>query len=131
MSLLPERFYLDDFFDDFSPMPKMKNMDMKCDIYEKGGKVNIELDVPGFDKKDIKLDVDDGILTIEATKNEETKDEEKNYYRKERVYGSFKRQFSIGNIDENEINAKFDKGVLTITFPKEEKKETKKFIEIK
>ncbi len=131
MSLLPERFYLDDFFDDFSPMPKMKNMDMKCDIYEKGGKVNIELDVPGFDKKDIKLDVDDGILTIEATKNEETKDEEKNYYRKERVYGSFKRQFSIGNIDENDINAKFDKGVLTITFPKEEKKETKKFIEIK
>ena len=131
MSLLPGKFYLDDFFDDFAPMPKTRGMDMKCDIYEKGGKVNIELDVPGFDKKDIKLDVDDGILTIEATKEEEKEDDEKNYYRKERVYGSFKRQFSVGNIDEEKINAKFDNGVLTISFPKEEKKETKKFIEIK
>lgn len=131
MSLLPEKFYLDEFFDDFVPMPKMRNMDMKCDIYEKGGKVNIELDVPGFDKKDIKLDVDDGILTIEASKEEEKEEKEKNYYRKERVSGSFKRQFTVGNIDESKINAKFDNGVLTISFPKEEKKETKKFIEIK
>ena len=69
MSLLPGKFYLDDLFDDFAPMPKMKPIDMKCDIYEKGGRVNIELDVPGFDKKYNKLDVDDGILTIEATKN--------------------------------------------------------------
>lgn len=131
MSLLPGKFYLDDFFDDFSSMPKMKGMDMKCDIYEKGGKVNIEVDVPGYDKKDIKIDVDDGILTIEATHQNEEDDEEKNYYRKERVFGSFKRQFTVGNIDENEINAKFNNGVLTISFPKEEKKETKKFIEIK
>lgn len=135
MTLLPERFYLDDFFDDFAPlpMPKMPKMDMKCDIYEKGGNVHIELDVPGFDKKDIKLDVDDGILTIEATKNEETedKDEEKNYYRRERVYGTFRRQFNVGNIEESKINAKFNNGVLKISFPKEEKKESKKFIEIK
>ena len=133
MSLLPSRFYLDDFFDDFAPMPKMPKMDMKCDIYEKGGNVHIELDVPGFDKKDIKLDVEDGILTIEATKNEETedKDEDRNYYRKERVYGTFRRQFNVGNIGEDKINAKFNNGVLNISFPKEEKKETKKFIEIK
>ena len=135
MSLLPSKFYLDDFFDDFAPlqMPKMPKMDMKCDIYEKGGNVHIELDVPGFDKKDIKLDVDDGILTIEATKNEETedKDEEKNYYRRERVYGTFRRQFNVGNIEESKINAKFNNGVLKISFPKEEKKESKKFIEIK
>ena len=131
MSLLPGKFYLDDFFDDFAPMPRMKGMDMKCDIYEKGGNVHIELDVPGFNKNDIKLDVEDGILTIEATKNEEKEDEEKNYYRKERVYGSFKRQFTVGNIDEKQINAKFDNGVLKISFPKEEKKETKRFIDIK
>ncbi len=133
MSLLPGKFYLDDFFEDFAPMPKMKGMDMKCDIYEKKGNVHIELEVPGFDKNDIKLDVDDGILTIEATKNEdkEEKDEERNYFRKERVYGTVKRQFNVGNIDESKIEAKFDKGLLKITFPKEEKKETKKFIEIK
>lgn len=133
MSLLPGKFYLDDFFDDFAPMPKMPKMDMKCDIYEKKGNVHIDLDVPGFDKKDIKLDVEDGILTIEATKNEENEDknEEKNYFRRERVFGTVKRQFTVGNIDEKSINAKFENGVLKITFPKEEKKETKKFIEIK
>jgi len=133
MSLLPGKFYLDDFFDDFAPMPKMPRMDMKCDIYEKKGNVHIELEVPGFDKNDIKLDVEDGILTIEATKNEEKdeKDDERNYYRKERVYGTVKRQFNVGNIDESKIDAKFDKGLLKISFPKEEKKETKKFIEIK
>ena len=131
MSLLPSKFYLDDFFDDFAPMPRMPKFDMKCDIYEKGGNVHIELDVPGFDKKDIKLDVEDGVLTVEATKNDEHEDKDKNYYRKERVYGSFKRQFTVGNIRENEINAKFNNGVLEISFPKEEKKESKKFIEIK
>ena len=133
MSLLPEKFYLDDFFDDFTPMhmPKMPKFDMKCDIYEKGGNVHIELDVPGFDKKDIKLDVEDGVLTIQAHKNEQNEDKEKNYYRKERVYGSFKRQFNVGNVKENEINAKFNNGVLEISFPKEQKKETKRFIEIK
>ena len=131
MSLLPGKFYLDDFFDDFAPMPRMPKFDMKCDIYEKGGNVHIELDVPGFDKKDIKLDVEDGVLTVEATKNDEHEDKDKNYYRKERVYGSFKRQFTVGNIRENEINAKFNNGVLEISFPKEEKKESKKFIEIK
>ena len=131
MSLLPGKFYLDDFFDDFAPMPRMSKFDMKCDIYEKGGNVHIELDAPGFNKDEIKLDVDDGILTIEATKNEEKEDEGKNYYRKERVYGTFKRQFNVGNIDENKIDAKFNNGVLKITLPKEVKKESKKLIEIK
>jgi len=131
MSLLPGKFYLDDFFDDFVPMKGMKEFDMKCDIYEKGGNVHIELDAPGYNKDEIKLDVDDGILTIKANKKEEKEDKDKNYYRKERVYGSFKRQFNVGNIDESKIDAKFSNGVLKISFPKEIKKETKKFIEIK
>ena len=131
MSLLPEKFYLDDFFDDFVPMPKMPKNEMKCDIYEKGGKVHIELDVPGFNKEDVKVDLDDGILTIAATKHEDKEEKEKNYYRKERSYGSFKRQFNVGNVKENEIDAKFNNGVLKISFPKEEQKQTKKFIAIK
>ena len=132
MSLLPGKFYLDDFFDDFA-LPKMPKMElMKTDVYEKGGNIHIEMDVPGFDKKDIKIDVEDGILTIEAEKEESNEEkEDKNYYRRERTYGSFKRQFNVGNIKENEIDAKFNNGVLKISFPKEEKKETKKFIEIK
>ena len=131
MSLLPEKFYLDDFFDDFVPMPKMPKNEMKCDIYEKGGRVHIELDVPGFNKEDVKVDLDDGILTIAATKHEDKEEKEKNYYRKERLFGSFKRQFNVGNVKENEIDAKFNNGVLKISFPKEEQKQSKKFITIK
>ena len=131
MSLLPEKFYLDDFFDDFVPMPKMPKNEMKCDIYEKGGKVHIELDVPGFNKEDVKVDLDDGILTIAATKHEDKEEKEKNYYRKERSFGSFKRQFNVGNVKENEIDANFNNGVLKISFPKEEQKQSKKFIAIK
>ena len=132
MSLLPGKFYLDDFFDDFA-LPKMPKMElMKTDVYEKGGIIHVEMDVPGFDKNDIKIDVEDGILTIEAEKEESSEDkEDKNYYRRERTYGSFKRQFNVGNVKETEIDAKFNNGVLKISFPKEEKKETKKFIEIK
>ena len=131
MSLLPEKCYLDDFFDDFVPMPKMPKNEMKCDIYEKGGRVHIELDVPGFNKEDVKVDLDDGILTIAATKHEDKEEKEKNYYRKERLFGSFKRQFNVGNVKENEIDAKFNNGVLKISFPKEEQKQSKKFIDIK
>ena len=137
MSLLPEKFYLDDLFDDFAPMPRFPRMprnEMKCDIYEKGGNVHIDMDVPGFKKEDIKIDVEDGILTIEAEMNEEKdeSDEERNYIRKERVSGSFKRQFNVGDVNEDEINAKFNNGVLKISFPKEEEKnKSKKFIEIK
>ncbi|MDD6272246.1 MAG: Hsp20/alpha crystallin family protein [bacterium] len=132
MSLLPGKFYLDDFFDDFSPISKMSKMDfMKCDVYEKGGEVHIEMDIPGYSKEDISINVDEGILTIEASHDDVKEDEEKNYYRKERVTGSFKRQFTVGSIEEDKIKAKFNNGVLTVSFPKEEKKETKKFIEIK
>ena len=112
-------------------MPKMPKNEMKCDIYEKGGRVHIELDAPGFNKEDVKVDLNDGILTIAATKHEDKEEKEKNYYRKERSFGSFKRQFNVGNVKENEIDAKFNNGVLKISFPKEEQKQSKKFITIK
>jgi HSP20 family molecular chaperone IbpA len=131
MSLLPGNFYLDDLFDAFSPITRMPKMDlMRCDIYEKDGRVHIEMDVPGYDKSNINVDVEDGILTIEAKTSNETVDEGKNYYRKERISGSFKRQFNVGAIDEDEIKAKFNIGVLEVSFPKEEKKETKRKIDI-
>ena len=63
--MLPRKFYLDDFFDDFVAS---KDNFMKCDIYEKDGIYNIELDVPGFDKKDIKIECKDNYLTITAKK---------------------------------------------------------------
>ncbi len=130
MSLLPGRFYLDNFFDDFDTDKKMMNMN--CDIYEKEGKYNIVIDIPGFNKDDIKIDVEDGYLTIEATRKVENDDEdkEKHYIKRERFYGSFKRQFYIGDVNHENIEAKFEQGTLKITVPKSEEKETKKSIEI-
>ena len=127
MSIIPRRFYLDDFFDDFVPS---KN-DMKCDIYEKEGKHHIEIDVPGFKQEDIKIEAKNGYLTITAEKNNNEEEKDKNYIRQERIYSKVQRSFYLGNIDENDIEAKYEDGTLKISIPKKEQIENKKYIEIK
>lgn len=108
---------------------KGKHSLIKSDIYEKDGKYVIEADVPGFKKEDIKVDYDDGYLTVSATR-EEVIEENTNYIRKERHYGEFSRSYYVGNISEESIKAKFENGTLVVTFPKEEAKNTTKLIDI-
>jgi HSP20 family protein len=127
MNIIPKSFYLDDIFDNFD---STRNNNMKCDIYEKDGDYHIEIDIPGFDKKDIKVECDNGYLTVTAKKDEEAEDKTKNYIRRERSYGKYQRSFYIGDMDSNEIRAKFKHGMLKIIVPKVETKETKKHIEI-
>lgn len=130
MNLIPRKYYLgDDFFDDFFE-PTLKDQ-MKCDIYEKGGNYNIELDVPGFDKEDINIECNNGYLTITATKSSEDKEEDKNYIRRERRYGSFSRSFYVGDMDPESVEAEFKKGILKIVVPKIEEKPSKTQITIK
>ena len=129
MDLFPNKFYLNDIFDDFMPTKK-ENHQMRCDIYEKDGLYNIEMDIPGFDKKDITIENNDNYLTITAEKKEEEKEEEKNYIRRERAYGKYQRSFYIGDLDSDNIKANFKDGILRITIPKKEEIETKKVIEI-
>lgn len=130
MDLIPRRFYLDDVFDDF--VPTRRNDNMKCDIYEKDGNYHIEMDVPGFKKEDISIEVDDGYLTISAEKNYENneEDEDRNYIRRERSYNSYKRSFYLGDLDQDSIEAKFNDGMLNITVPKKELTSNKKKIDI-
>ncbi len=130
MDLIPRRFYLDDIFDDF--MPTRRNDNMKCDIYEKDGNYHIEMDIPGFKKEDISIEVDDGYLTIEAEKNTENNEEneDRNYIRRERSYNSYKRSFYLGDLDQDSIEAKFNDGMLNITVPKKELTSNKKKIDI-
>ena len=127
MNIIPKCFYLDDIFDNFD---STRNNNMKCDIYEKDGDYHIEIDIPGFDKKDIKVECDNGYLTVTAKKDEEAEDKTKNYIRRERSYGKYQRSFYIGDMDSNEIRAKFKHGMLKIIVPKVETKETKRHIEI-
>ena len=108
---------------------------MKTDIKEKKDEYVIDIDLPGYEKEGIKLNIQDGYLTVHATVNKEEKDEEKGkFVRKERYSGSCSRSFYVGdNITENEIKAKFKNGTLTIIVPKKEEKkeiENKKYIEI-
>lgn len=127
MNLVPRKFFLDDFFDD---LPEVKNINMKCDIYEKDDKYFLEMDIPGIKKENINIDCENGYLTISATHEETSDDEGKNYIRKERYYGSFERQFYIGEVDEDSIKAEFNNGILKVVVPKKEEINTKKKIEI-
>lgn len=130
MDLFPRKVYLDDIFDDFLATKKESNM--KCDIYEKEGNYHIEMDIPGFDKKDISIEVKDGYLTIAAIKNSEEneEDKERNYIRRERVYGRYERTFYVGDLDQDKINAEFKNGILKVVVPKKEDVNNKKVIEI-
>lgn len=134
MSFMPKRYYIDDFFDDFVPSVDraIKGGQMKCDIYEKDGKYNIEMDIPGYEKEDVSIEVDNGVLTVSASKSKEDEDEGKNYIRRERYSGTFSRSFTLGSdIDTDNIDAEFVKGMLKITVPKVEEKSSKKTIDIR
>ncbi len=108
---------------------------MKTDIKETADKYLLEIDLPGYNKNDIKIDIDDGYLNIQAKTDLENKDEEDGkFVRKERYYGECSRSFYIGkNVTEEEIKASFKNGTLKLEVPKnEEKKELpeKKYIQI-
>ena len=133
MDLIPRRFFMNDLFDDFAAPMLPKESHMKCDIYEKDGKYHIEMDVPGYNKEDIKIEAQKDSLVITAEKNEEKNEEDKKkrYIHRERRYGKYQRSFYLEDLDSENIDASFNNGVLKITIPKKEEKENKKFIDIK
>lgn len=94
----------------------------------------VEVAVPGMDKKDFKIDLDNDVLTISSEKRTENEDSNNNYTRKEYSYMSFKRSFSLpkGIVDRDHINAEYKNGELKITIPKLEEAKPKpaKLIEV-
>lgn len=108
---------------------------MKTDVHEKDGKYIMDIDLPGYKKDDVKISLYNGNLTISAEKNEsnEEKDAKGNLIRQERYSGSCSRSFYVGDsIRDNDIQASFKDGILTITVPTEAHKEEieKKYIDI-
>ena len=99
-------------------------------LYEEDGKYNIILDIPGFSKEEIKLECHEGYIIVTAEKNKENEKNERNYIKKERIYGSIQRQFYVGDINQEEIKAEFKNGILKVIVPKEESKPEKKQIVI-
>lgn len=129
----------DNMFDDMFRDPFFTNSNttkvMRTDIQEKDNNYVIEMDLPGYDKEDVKAQLKDGYLTISAEKNtsKDEKDEKGNYIRRERYSGKCSRSFYVGeNVKEEDIKASFKNGILELTFPKEveKKQEDIKYITI-
>lgn len=109
---------------------------MKTDIKEKKDGYELEIDLPGFKKEDVKIQLKNGYLNIQATREEkkDEKDDKGKYVRRERYTGTCNRSFYVGSsIKHEDIHAKYENGILYVTFPKEETKkeaEEKKFVSI-
>jgi len=97
------------------------------DIYEEENGVALKAELPGIDKKDISIDVKDGVLTLSGERTVENETNEKNYYRRERTYGKFQRLFTLPEgVSAEDITADFKDGVLKVHIPKAEVEEPKK-----
>ena len=95
---------------------------MKTDIREKDDQYELAVDLPGFKKDEINLDVKDGYLTISAQKGLDKDEENKKgrILRQERYAGVCSRSFYVGDVKPEEVKAKYESGVLTIALPKED-----------
>ncbi|MGI6204609.1 MAG: Hsp20/alpha crystallin family protein [Anaerovoracaceae bacterium] len=106
----------------------------RTDVIERDDHFELKADLPGFKKEDISVDLDNDILRISAEHKEENeeKDENEKYVRRERRYGKFVRNFDVTGIDTDNIEASYDNGVLSLKLPKEKESipETKQ-IEVK
>ena len=94
--------------------------EFKTDIRDDGKNYILEADLPGFDKKDIHLDINGDTLTVRAERHSEheEKDKKGKYVRCERSYGSYSRDFDLSGVKADEIKAKYENGVLKLTMPK-------------
>ena len=122
---------LDKFFNE-NMGTSLKHFNPAVDIAEDENSYEIQLSVPGVQKKDFKVELVDGKLTISGERKMEEKKEGKNYHSVETQYGSFSRSFFVPeDIKAEEVNAAYEDGLLKITLPKKEKKVVKAAIEVK
>lgn len=112
--------FFDNFFNDtFAGFFTTVNP-IRADIRETDKEYIIEADLPGVRKEDIRLELEDGILTLGVEQNEQINEESENYIRRERRYGSYCRSFRVDGVREDKVSAKYENGVLTVKLPKTE-----------
>ena len=121
-----------DFFKGYGLEPftdRLGQFSPTIDVKEDEKEIKVQAELPGMDEQDIDIALNRDSLTIKGEKKEETEEKEKDYYRMERSYGSFTRTIPLPEeIDTDKAEARFKKGVLTVTLPKTEetRKKTKK-----
>ncbi|SDC35115.1 HSP20 family protein [Pelagirhabdus alkalitolerans] len=90
----------------------------KVDVKDKNDHYEIDAELPGFEKDDVVVEYKDQYLTIEGRREESVEKEDDDFVRRERSFGSFKRSFYVGDIDESDIKGSFKNGLLTLKVPK-------------
>ena len=122
-----ENFFNDRFF----PTLYRNSYQMKVDIKENEKEFIFEAELPGITKEEVNIEIDEERLTIAVQKKEQTDEEKDNYIRKERSFSTMTRSFAISNVETDNVNAKFENGILLIALPKKQQKAIKgKQIEI-
>lgn len=122
---------LDDFFSDmWSPKLDYSTDTFKMDVQDMEESFVIEAEMPGIQKDEINLEMEENTLRIEVKREELKEENEKNYVHKERKFTSMSRKIYLRDVKEDEIDAKLENGVLTITVPKVERAEKVKQIDI-
>lgn len=122
-------------FDEFPGLQSsnLESFSPRIDISENEKTISIDAEIPGVPKENLKITLQDNILTIEGEKKKVTEEKEKNFYREERSFGKFKRSFTLPvEVDSENVDAKFNDGILEISLSKLEPKEEKeRIIELK
>ena len=134
-SIFGENLFDDFFGDDFGMFPVWNGRDplygkhaknlMKTDVRETENSYELDVDLPGFKKDEIQVDLKDGYLTIQASKglDKDEQDKKGRYIRQERYVGSCSRSFYVGDVEPQDISAKYEDGILKLSMPKQVKKE--------
>ncbi len=138
MMMIPRKRNDFDLWEDLFADPFFTNHEtkvMRTDIKENKDNYDIMIDLPGYEKEDIKVDVENGYLNVTATMNRQDEDKEDGrYVRRERYFGECSRSFYVGDaVTEEDIHASFKNGTLKLNIPKKEEKQeikSKKYIEI-
>ncbi|MFQ5647184.1 MAG: Hsp20/alpha crystallin family protein [bacterium] len=119
----PFKWDLNDFFDTSFPVAGEElQWSPTVDIYEEDGHYRVKADLPGIQQKDVKVSLENGVLTIKGERTLEHKEKGEDYHLVERRSGRFQRCFRLpGKVDAGKIDARFENGVLDVTLPKVEK----------
>ncbi|MEI7747915.1 MAG: Hsp20/alpha crystallin family protein [Chlorobiaceae bacterium] len=123
----PLKMFEDVFNDKLSPFfSSMITPSFKVDISEDENNIFIEADMPGVKKEDIKVSMDNDLLSITAERTQSEEEKKKGFHRVERSWGCLSRSFTLGeNVNTEKIEAKYDNGVLKLTVPKVERTQKK------